>query len=135
MPAFAGSAMYLAWVYPGGTVTLQGDFRTFSWSPSLNWIDATAGADTFEELLPSFGTGADITCTMVMQAGGTALLAALDRQTAGTLIYGPEGTATGKVKYTIPATSAGPQFSQPYNDVVELTASFRQTGAETRSTF
>jgi hypothetical protein len=135
MSAFAGSQLYLAWVYPGGTQTLTGDFRTFSWTPNLNWIDATAGADTFEEMLPSYGTGSDITCTMVMQVGGTAILAALDRQTFGTLVYGPEGNTTGMIKYSIPATSAGPSYNQPYNDIVEVTATFRQRSAETRGAF
>jgi hypothetical protein len=135
MSAFAGSALNLQWVYSGGTVQLETDFRNFGWTPSLNFIDATAGADTYEELLASYGTGVEIPVTMVLQADGTALLAALDRQTAGTLIYGPEGTANGKPKYTIPATSSGPQFSQPFDDIVEITANFRQTAAEQRATF
>jgi len=135
MPAFAGSALYLAWVYSGGTVQLETDFRGFSWTPTLNWIDATAGADTYEELLPSYGTGVEIPVTMVLQQDGTALLAAIARQTAGSLIYGPEGTATGKKKYTIPATSAGPQFNQPFDDIVELTANFRQTAVEAGTVF
>ena len=135
MSAYAGSAMSLQWINPGGTVTLETDFRSFTWTPSLNFIDATAGADTYEELLASFGTGVEIPVAMVLQADGTALLAALDRQTAGTLVYGPEGTASGKVKYTIPATSSGPQFSQPFDDVVEITANFRQTSVEARTAF
>jgi len=73
--------------------------------------------------------------TLVAQSDGTVLLAALDRSTAGTLVYAPEGTATGKTKYTIPATSSGPQWSQPFNDVTEITANFRQTAVETRSTY
>ena len=135
MAEYAGSAMSLDWIYSGGTVSLEGDFRTFNWSPSLNWIDATAGQDTYEVLLPSYGTGADITCTLVAQSDGTALLTSLDRQTAGTLIFGPEGTVSGKVKYTIPATSAGPQWSTPFNDVTEITANWRQTAVETRTTW
>ena len=135
MSAFAGSAMSLQWIHTGGTVTLETDFRSFSWTPTLNFIDATAGADTYEELLASYGTGVEIPVSLVLQEDGTALLSALDRQTAGTLVYGPEGTATGKVKYTIPATSSGPQFSQPFDDIVEVTANFRQTAVETRSAF
>jgi len=135
MSAFAGSALSLQWVHPGGTATLQTDFRSFTWTPTLNFIDATAGADTYEELLGSYGTGVEIPVAMVLQADGTALLTALDRNTAGSLIYGPEGTASGKVKYTIPATSSGPQFSQPFDDIVEITANFRQTAVEARAAF
>jgi hypothetical protein len=132
---YAGSAMYLQWVSSAGTVTLQDDFREFNWSPTLNFIDATAGADTYERLLPSYGVGGDITLTMVSQYDGTALLTALARQIQGTLIYGPSGTANGYVAYSIPAYSQGPQFSQPFDDVVELSVNFRQYAAETRSTW
>ena len=135
MSEYAGSAMSLDWIYSGGTVELEADYRTFNWAPTLNYIDATAGQDTFESLLASYGTGPEITCTLVAQADGTALLTALARQTAGSLVYGPEGTATGKTKYTIPATSAGPQWSQVFNDVTEITAQWRQTSVEAGTVF
>lgn len=134
MAEYAGSAMVLRWVTSSGTTLLNTDFRTFSWTPTLNWIDATAGADTYEVLLPSFGVGAEIPVTMVAQTSGTALIAAIARSTAGSLVYYPAGTAATNIYYTIPATSAGPQFSQSYNDVVTITANFRQTSVETLGT-
>lgn len=133
MTEFAGSALYLAWIYSGGTVTLQTDFRNFSWQPTLNFIDATAGADTYENLLTSYGVGADIPVTMLAQNNGTALAAALARQTQGTLLYAPAGTANNEIAYKIPAYSQGPQWNQPFNDVVEMNVNFRQYAAETRS--
>ena len=135
MAEYAGSAMYLAWVYSGGTVILDADSRNFTWAPTLNWIDATSGKDTYEVLLPSFGTGQDISVPLVAQVDGTALLTAIARQTAGTLVYGPEGTATGKVKYSIPGTSAGPQWASPFNDVTEVTVNFKQTAVEVKASF
>jgi len=135
MAEYAGSAMHLDWIYSGGTVSLRADFRTFNWSPTLNWIDATAGQDTYEVLLASYGTGADITCTLVAQASDSTVLVSLDRETAGTLLFSPEGTASGRYKYTIPATSAGPQWSTPFDDVTEITANWRQTSVETRTTW
>jgi ABC-type sulfate transport system substrate-binding protein len=134
MAEYAGSAMVLRWVTTAGTVLLNTDFRTFAWTPSLNWIDATAGADTYEVLLPSYGVGAEIPVTLVAQTQGTTLIASLARQTAGSLVYYPAGTSTGNVYYTIPATSAGPQWSQSYNDVVTITANFRQSSVETLGT-
>ena len=131
MAAFSGSAMYLGWVWSGGTVTLHGDFRQFDWTPSLALIESTAGADTFREFLPGIGEGGAISLSMVMQAGGTALIAALARGNVGTLLYGPEGTATNKPKSTIPAISKGPAYSQPYNDVVEFKVEWNQSAAET----
>lgn len=132
---YAGSALYLAWVYSGGTVAIETNFRNFNWPQDLNYIDATAGADTFEVLLDSYGTGGDITATVVGQVDGTAILQACAKKTAGTLLYGPEGSDTGKIQYSIPATAKGPQFNQVYNDVNEITLAWRQTADHTQSSF
>ena len=134
MAEYAGSAMVLQWKTTSGTTLLNTDFRTFSWTPSLNWIDATAGADTYEVLLSSYGVGAEIPITMVAQSAGTLLLTELVRQKAGSLVYYPAGTGSTNIYYTIPATSAGPQWSSPFNDVTIITASFRQTSVETLGT-
>ena len=130
---FAGSALYLAWIYSGGTVALNTEFRTFNWSPTLNFIDATAGADTYERILASYGVGGDIAFSMLAQTNGTAILTALARATKGTLIYAPAGTANNAVSYSIPAYSQGPSWNQPFNDVVEITNNFRQYAVETQS--
>lgn len=135
MAEYAGSAMYLAWVYSGGTVVLDADARTFDWTPTLNFIDATAGKDTFENILPSYGVGGDFSAELLAQTDGTVLITALARQTLGTLVYGPEGTVTGKIRYTIPAFSEGPQWSSPFDDVTTITANWRQNAAEGQSTF
>lgn len=134
MPEYAGSMMYLAWS-SGGTTTLQAASRNFSWAPTMNFIDATAGSDTFEQLLPSYGTGAEFSAELLAQTGGTALAAKLARGTKGTVIYGPEGSTTGKLKYSIPAYSTGPQWESPFDDVTVLRANWRQYAAETRGTF
>lgn len=135
MAAFSGSAMYLAWVYTGGTVLLNTDFRQFDWTPSLALIESTAGADTFREYISGIGEGGDISLSCVMQSAGTALITALARGNSGTILYGPEGTATGKPKSTIPAISKGPAYSQPYDDVVEFKLSWQQSAAETNTTW
>ena len=135
MAAFSGSALHLSWVWSGGTVTLHGDFRQFSWTPTLSLVESTAGSDTFREFIPGIGEGGDISCSMVMQSGGTALIAALARGNAGTQIYGPEGTATNAPKSTIPAISKGPSYSQPYDDIVEFAVSWQQSAAEINSNF
>lgn len=133
MAAFSGSALYLAWIWSGGTVTLHGDFRQFDWTPSLALVESTAGADTFREFLPGIGEGGAISLSMVMQSSGTALIAALAGGNIGTILYGPEGTAANKPKSTIPAISKGPAYSQPYNDVVEFKVEWQQSAAETNS--
>src|SRR5512139_2745862 len=135
MTAFSGSAMYLAWVYTGGTIALNTDFRQFDWTPTLSLIDSTAGSDSFREYITGIGEGGDISLSMVLQTGSTALISALARGTNGTLLYGPEGTATNKPKSTIPAISKGPSYSQPYDDIVEFKVSFQQSAAETNASW
>ena len=133
MAAFSGSALYLAWIWSGGTITLHGDFRTFDWTPTLSLIDASAGSDSFREYISGIGEGGDINFSAVMQQGGTALITALARGNAGTLLYGPEGTATNKPKSTIPAISKGPAYTQPFDDVVEFKVSWQQSAVETNA--
>lgn len=135
MTAFAGSSLYAEWVYSGGTVVLDTDFRTFSYTPVLSLIDSTAGADSYREFIDGIGEGGDPTFTLVMQTGATVLLTALARNTNGTLNVGVEGTASGKPKLVIPAISKGPQYDVPYDDIVTLTASFQQSAAETSTTW
>jgi hypothetical protein len=118
----------MAWVYSGGTIVLSGDFRTVNVSRSLDIIDATAGADTYREKLPSFGD-TEVTFSSVMQEGATALVSALAQKTYGTILIGPEGTATGKPKFAVAAYSVGPTYNIPYNDVVEFACSWISNAA------
>lgn len=135
MPEYAGSAMYLGWKYSGGTIAIHTNARSFAWAPGMNFIDATAGADTYEVLLVSYGTGGEFSTETLAQTAGTLLAAAVARGTKGTVLYGPEGNASGKLRYSIPAFSTGPQWNSPFNDVTTLTINWRQNAAETRGTF
>jgi hypothetical protein len=134
--AYAGSAQHLEWVYSGGTVTLHLRSREFNWDNSLEFIDATAGRDTFEYLLGAIGRGQTIEIPIVAQTGqGTVYEAAFAKNVSGSLIYGPEGAVAGKQKYTIPGLAEGPSWSSPYNDVTIFTAKIRQNAEYTSGTF
>ena len=135
MAEYAGSAAYIAWIHAGGTTTLHQDQRTFDWTPTLNFIDATAGQDTYENLFPSYGVGGDFSTELLAQSDGTVIINSLDRGARGTVVFGPEGSVAGKIKYSIPAYSEGPQWATPFDDVVTITANWRQYAAETRSVF
>lgn len=130
MPAYMGSSLYVAWIYSGGTVALAGDFRTCTYTPSVNLVQETAGADAAASYLAGAKDGA-ISMTIVQQASGTALFTALAEGTSGTVIIAPEGTASGKQKMTIPAISQGCPWSQPYDNIVELSPAWQQNGART----
>lgn len=130
---FSGSALYAEWIYGGGTVVLSGQQRSVQLTPSINLHNATAGDDADEDYLT--GTkDATISYAGVMPKVGDDpsyidVEDALVEGTSGTLIFGPEGTATGKRKYTIPAISQGPQMNFPYNDIVEISNEFQKSGS------
>ena len=130
MPSYSGSALYAEWVYSGGTVILSGDFRKIDYTPSIDLLDETAGADPAKKRIVGVKDG-QANMSMVRQAGGTALENALVEGTEGTLIWGPEGTTTGKGKKTLPAISGGVKSTQPYNNVVEISIAFTQNGSRT----
>jgi hypothetical protein len=97
MAEHTGSALYCQWVYSGGTLVLNTDYRTLDTSPTIGLVKASAGSDTDESYLTTLKDG-KYTWKGVSQTGGTALENALVEGTAGTLTFGREGTATGKPK-------------------------------------
>ena len=120
---FAGSALYANWVHAGGTLVLNTDFRNVTFSPSQELIDATAGADAYRQSIASFAN-----CTFsfsgIFPSNGTAQLTGLKEGTTGTITYAPAGTATNSPKITFPAIVQGPNMNQPYNDIVEISATW-----------
>ena len=125
-----GKETIVQWVTPAGTVTLSTDQRNFSYTPSVDLIDVTAGADTQKTYCANLKDG-QASFSGVNQQGGTVLQAALVEGTGGTLYIGEEGTVAGKPKKTVPAIAMGAKFSMPYTDVVELSCDWQQNGART----
>lgn len=134
MAEFTGANLVVNWVTTAGTTSLSGDYRSLSWKPSISTVKSTAGSDADEVYLMT-QKDKTIDYVGVMQTAGTAMEDALVEGTYGTLIFGPEGTATGKRKYTVPAYSLGPSFDWKYNDVVEISCSFQGSGAATRGAY
>lgn len=130
MAEYTGSNMVFQWVYSGGTVSMQADFRTVTLSPTVDFADATAGSDARRKRIPTI-KDTSVSYAGLAQTGGTALEDALVEGTEGTILFYPEGTATGKRKYTIGAFSQGGKFNLPYADVVELTVEFMGNGNHT----
>lgn len=124
----AGPTMVLTWVYSGGTISLAGDYRTVTWTPSTAYADTSAGADTQVGRLPTL-KDATASVELVTQTAGTAIQAALAPQTAGTLTIQPEGTAANKRKITLPAYSDGATLTWPYADVSMISVNFSGSSA------
>ena len=136
MSTYAGSSLVVSWIQAAATTVLTGDHKSLTYTPSINFYDATAGADTHKSYIPGVKDGS-ATFNANFQsgtvAGGTVTFAVLAEGTPGTLQWQPEGTASTKPKYVIPALAQGPQFSYPYDNVVEVTVNFQQNGARVES--
>lgn len=128
MTEYTGKNLYAQWTCAAGAVSLEGDFRTFSLKPSIALVKGTAGSDADEVYLATV-KDAQMSWAGVAQTGGTILEDYLVEGTEGTLVIGPEGTVTGKRKWTIPAIALGGQIQIPYADIVEITCDFQKTGA------
>lgn len=126
--------MVVQWIYSGGTLDLSGDERSVAWSPSVEFVDATAGADTTRKRLKTF-KDATASVAWVDQTNGQGTATAMDAGVSGTLIIGPEGTASGKRKITFPSFSQGAKYTWPFDNVAEVSCDFLANGAYTDSTY
>lgn len=132
---FVGSSLYAIWTTSTGTTTLSTDSRNFNYTPSISFVDVTAGADTAIQRVQSFKDG-NVTMDVLMLSNmGTAMVAQLSEGMIGTLTWGEAGTAAGSPKVTLPAISQGASRSSPYNDVVTMALSWIQNGSRTDGTF
>jgi hypothetical protein len=132
MVAFTGSALVLKWTYNSGTITMNTDYQSFDFNPTIAFLDATAGADASINRVTAL-KDATATYKGLMQAGdypawGTAFAPG----TQGTLVYMPEGTAAGKFAGTIPAYVTGFQQTIAYNALVQANVSWLLNGDWTK---
>lgn len=132
MAKFTGKNLVLSWIYSGGTVALNADYRTVSWNPTIAYADTTAGADTHIERLTTL-KDATAAVTLV-DSSSTEIYTSLEAGVAGTLIIQPEGTASGKRKITFPCYSDGAVPSYTYNDTTTISVNFTGNGAWTDGT-
>lgn len=131
MPRFVPgqNSPVISWIWSGGTAALQTDYRALAIQSGVGLVESTAGADSHDQWLPTTQNG-EFTLT-ILHAGGTAIATALAPGTNGTIIAGPQGTATGGIKHTVPAVVQSRNFSYPYKDVATLEVSFRETNTRT----
>jgi len=135
--SYSGSALSVTWLYASGTNIISGNQTNFSYTPTIDLIDQTSGADSNKRYLNGPKDG-QATLESLFQsgtnAGGTAMAAVLTEGNYGTLIWSPEGTAATKPKYTMPCRSQGVGFSYPYAGVVTMSVSFQQDGTRVEGT-
>lgn len=117
-------------------------------SPNLNSVDFNQANDTHDDT--TYGqtghtkkgglTDGTIVLkgfwdTTALVGTETVLPGLLGKFLPGDFIYGPEGSASGKVKKTGTAVLKDYQTSAPVADLIAFTANFEISGAVTKGTF
>ena len=126
--ALHGKNLDVQFIYPGGTISLNGDYRKADLNQTTDLLDQSAGADADRTFVPGI-KDKQFQLTTVYQEGGTVLIDAIKDGTSGTLLVSPEGTATGKRKMTIPVLVASRTQPFAYDGLVEVSVTFQGNGA------
>lgn len=127
MAKYTGTALYVTY---GGTV-LTGEHRKFDWDYKGDVDDVTAGADVDKEYITTHRDASGsmmIVDTGTDMAGIRSVLYPLNSQT---LIFAPNGTATGMPKYQCEAILTDVKSGYPYDGHTEIEFSWQKTGAWT----
>ena len=134
MAGFMGTALALDWIWASGTIAMNTDYRTFNYTPAVQQIDDTAGADIAMSYVKGLSSGA-LSFTGKMQAGSvSAWGSAFKEGNIGTVIFYPEGTALGKYHGTVPAIVNAMVTDMSYNDTYTVSISWLQNGTRAEGT-
>lgn len=134
MPSYTGQNLVLQWVWASGTINMNTDYQTATYTPSVELLDDTAGADTARTYIAGLKNGV-LAYTGLMQAGSLpAWGSAFPEGQIGTAYLSPEGTAAGKFKQTIPAICQGMVNNFGYQTQVSTAISWQQNGSRTDGT-
>jgi hypothetical protein len=117
---YTGTLLYVSF---GGTA-MTGDQRAFQVTESAGEINATAGSDPSEVYLAGF-IGREATMDQLGTTDGTTNWNAMPPGASGSLLWAPQGTATGKPKFTALSKLLERSQSYPYDDVVSVTYRWR----------
>lgn len=130
MAEYTGTNLYLTF---GGTV-LSADYREFEPTEEVKMVDGSAGSDSATFMYATLTKG-KAKLKLVDQAAGTVAWAALATKTSGTLIWGEEGTASGKPKHTVVAIVSDRKKKLQYDDITEIEVNFEFQGAVSDSAY
>ena len=123
MASYLGSAAVISF---GGTA-INTVYRMAKTDESIGLGDKSAGADTHTSYLAALR---ETTFTVDFLMDGITVWDALVPGTSSAaLIWGPEGSTTGKPKYTATAVVKKRTKDQAYNDLALATVDFQLQGA------
>ncbi len=125
-----GKNLFLQWIGSGGTVTVSGDQTAFSPDLMLDTVDVAAGSDVMHGYIAGLKDWSATLEKWYIGTAGTAVDYALREGETGTLIWAPEGTASGKPKWGIAALVSKYSTSFPFNDGAKVTVEFKSNGSD-----
>jgi hypothetical protein len=130
MTEFFGRDLQFIFAGTGGSINMSEYQRGASFNPTGKIDAVTTGSALAETRMVGVK---DFTASYkgLWQSVGTAIEALIAFGEVGTVFLGPEGTATGMRKYTLPVISQGPQVNTVYDGVTELNCSFVGNGTPT----
>jgi len=128
MAGLTGKNLFLKF----GDTTLETDFRAFGQTETGGVVDVSAGADTERTYLTTLKDGT-ATATILVQAADTNTWDALVPLTAGTLMWGEEGSQTGTLtplqRHDVWAYVTERRKSMEYADIIVADLGWQFTSA------
>lgn len=131
MTKYTGDLLFIKF----GTLDISGQGRTFEVSQSADEIEVTTYASTDKEFIVGM---ADRSASMEILDDDSSSLVRVSTRigSASSMVWGPQGTANGKPKFTVGTAVVREQnLSYPYDDAVLLSLTFRLSGAVTEGTW
>lgn len=113
------------------STTLNTLYRSVSEEQSVDLVDKSAFDDAHKSYLAALR---DTKIGIEFLVDGTSAWAACAPGTEGTIVYSPEGTASGKPKYTAVGIVATRSRENPYNELVTASVDFQLQAAWTEGT-
>lgn len=114
------------------SVTLDADYRKLTTNEEIGMVESTAGGDTNKTYLTTIKDG-KATLELLNQSG--TVDAGVTVGTEADLVWGPEGTDTGKPRKTVNAILKSINNENAYADVSKLKLEFQFSGAVTTDTY
>jgi len=120
----------------GTTVDVSGYANKIDFGFPVDMLDTTVFGSSSKQFMPGFVGGDDIAIGFRYDPTIEAQLAGISPlTTTSTLIISPEGTTAGNVKYTIETFLMDYKVGAAPESIDEIAATFRKTGAYTRTTW
>ena len=133
---YTGKNMYITY----NSTVLSADYQTLTVKREHGKAEKTAGADAHASYIPTY---ADTSIELeVLRKGGSAgsaewgvLIGAYGTSTDGTLLWAPEGTASGNYNTSATGFIESLETEYPFDDVVKLTITFQCNAAPTEGKY